>query len=126
VGALSWSEEGRQQQCRRLLSSGTRPERRWSGKEEVMLFMTVYSYPPAHRNEVIQRRATKGPQLPDGVKALGEWSYLGSGKVFRLVEAADAAEVYKAVYAWSDLGTVETYPVLEVEQIMGMLSAAHR
>ncbi|MGE5361141.1 MAG: DUF3303 domain-containing protein [Bacteroidales bacterium] len=87
-----------------------------------MLFMTVYSFPPANRNEVIKRRLTMGPQLSDKVKSVGEWSYLGSGKVFRLIEANDPEEVYKGSYAWSDLGTVETYPVMPVEEIMRMVS----
>jgi hypothetical protein len=91
-----------------------------------MLFMTVYSYPPGHRNDVIKRRLQVGPQLTDKVKLVGEWSYVGSGKVFRLVEASDATELFKASYAWSDLGTVETYPVMEVENVMGTVSAMGR
>jgi hypothetical protein len=88
-----------------------------------MLFMTVYTYSPKNRNEVIKRRLTIGPQLSDKVKVVGEWSYVGSGKVFRLFDATDAMEVYKAMYQWSDLGTVEAYPVIEVEQVMGMVAA---
>jgi hypothetical protein len=82
-----------------------------------MLFMTVYSYDPAHRNEIIKRRLNAGPQLPEGLKLIGEWSYIGSGKVFRLVEAGDNPEkLIEAMQPWSDLGTIETYPVLEVEK----------
>jgi len=86
-----------------------------------MLFMTVYTYPPANRDEVIKRRLEKGPQLPPEVKTLGEWSYIGSGRVFRLIEASDAAGAFKGSYAWSDLGTVETYPVMEVDAVMAMV-----
>ena len=86
-----------------------------------MLFMTVYTYPPANRDEVIKRRLEKGPQLPPEVKTLGEWSYIGSGRVFRLIEASDAASAFKGSYAWSDLGTVETYPVMEVDAVMAMV-----
>ncbi len=88
-----------------------------------MLFMTVYSFPPANRNEVIKRRLTTGPLTGDKVKLIGEWSYIGSGKVFRLIEATDPEEVYKGSYAWSDLGAVETYPVMPVEEIMKMAAA---
>jgi len=97
------------------------PGRR-SRKEHVVLFMTVFSYPPSNRDEVIKRRLQKGPQLPDTLKLVGEWSYIGSGKVFRLVEAADAVEGFKASYPWSDIGTIEFYPVVEVEQVMRMVS----
>jgi hypothetical protein len=88
-----------------------------------MLFMTVYSYLPENRDEVVKRRVALGAQTPPGVKLIGEWSYIGSGKVFRLVEADDATEIFKAVYAWSDLGTAEVYPVITVDQVMGMISA---
>ena len=88
-----------------------------------MLFMTVYTYPPGNRNEVIKRRLEKGAQTPEGVKVLGEWSYIGSGRVFRLIEAADAAVTFKASYAWSDLGTIETYPVIETNAVMAMIGA---
>jgi len=88
-----------------------------------MLFMTVYTYPPANRNEVIKRRLEKGPALPEGIKSLGEWSYIGSGRVFRLFEAADPAAAFKGSYVWSDLGTIETYPVMETEAIMAALAA---
>jgi hypothetical protein len=86
-----------------------------------MLFMTVYTYPPANRNEVIKRRLEKGPQLPPEVKSLGEWSYVGSGRVFRLIEASDAEAAFKGSYAWSDLGTVETYPVMATDAVLKMV-----
>jgi hypothetical protein len=88
-----------------------------------MLFMVVFSYQAKHRNEVVKRRLTLGSQLPEGVKSMGEWSYIGSGKVFRLVEATDTTAMFKANYAWSDLGTLEMYPVIAVDQVMGMISA---
>jgi hypothetical protein len=88
-----------------------------------MLVMTVFTYPPANRNEVVKRRLEKGTQVPEGLKILGEWSYVGSGRVFRLTDVADEAMLFKGAYAWSDLGTMETYPVVETEKVMAMLSA---
>jgi hypothetical protein len=88
-----------------------------------MLFMTVYTYKPANRDAVVKRRLEKGPQLPPDVKSVGEWSYTGGGRVFRLIEASDAAAAFKASYAWSDLGTIETFPVVDTETVMTMLGA---
>jgi len=88
-----------------------------------MLFMTVYTYPPAQRNEVIKRRLEKGPAVPEGIKILGEWSYVGSGRVFRLIDAADAAAAFKGSHVWSDLGSIETYPVMETDAIMAAIAA---
>jgi hypothetical protein len=87
-----------------------------------MLFMTVFTYKPGNRDEVIKRRLDKGPLVPEGVKVLGEWSYTGSGRVFRLIEAADANAAFKGAYAWSDLGTVESYPVMETDKILTMVA----
>jgi hypothetical protein len=88
-----------------------------------MLFMTIYTYKPANRDAVITRRLEKGSQLPPEVKSVGEWSYTGGGRVFRLIEASDAAAAFKASYPWSDLGTIETYPVIEVDAVMKMVGA---
>jgi hypothetical protein len=87
-----------------------------------MLFMTVYTYPPENRDEVVRRRLEKGPQLPEGIKSLGEWSYVGSGRVFRLIEASDAAAALAGSFAWSDLGSVETYPVMETDAVMKLVA----
>jgi len=87
-----------------------------------MLFMTVYTYKPSNRSEVVKRRLEKGPLVPEGIKVLGEWSYIGSGRVFRLFEASDAAAAFKGSHAWSDLGTIETYPVMETEAVMKMVA----
>jgi hypothetical protein len=87
-----------------------------------MLFMTVYTYPPANRDAVIKRRMEKGMQAPGGIKVLGEWSYIGSGRVFRLFEASDAAAAFAGSFAWSDLGTIETFPVVETEAVLKMVA----
>ena len=47
---------------------------------------------------------------------------MGSGRVFRLFEAADPAAAFKGSYAWSDLGIIETYPVMETDAIMKMVA----
>lgn len=82
-----------------------------------MLFMSVFTYPPDKRNEVIRRRAEKGPLAPSGTKLIGEWSY-AAGRVFRLFEVDDPVALVEGVAAWSDLGNVEIYPVIEVEKVL--------
>ena len=85
-----------------------------------MLFMTVYTYSSGQRDEVVKRRAEKGP-MAQGVKIVGEWSALTSGRVFRLLEADDPAALFGAAYAWTDLGKLDVYPVMTVDDIMKML-----
>jgi len=83
--------------------------------------MTVYSYEPGNRDAVIKQRAEKGAMMPPGVKNLGEWSAVGSGKVFRLVEVNDVATLLGAVHPWASLGKIESYPVMPVDEVMNLL-----
>jgi hypothetical protein len=89
---------------------------------KVMLFMTVYTYEPGNRDAVIKQRAEKGGQLPPGVKAMGEWSAVGAGRVFRLVEADNVPALLAAVHPWASLGKVETYPVMPVDDVIKLLT----
>ena len=86
-----------------------------------MLFLSIYSYLPEKRSQVIQRRLEKGAMDPPGSKLLGEWSYAGGGKVFRLVETDDARNILSLASAWADLGQIEIYPVLETEEALKLL-----
>jgi hypothetical protein len=86
-----------------------------------MLFLSIYSYPPENRAQVIQRRLEKGTMDPPGGKLLGEWSYAGGGKVFRLSETDDVRNILGLASAWADLGQIEIYPVLETDQALKLL-----
>jgi len=88
-----------------------------------MLFMTVYTYEPEKREEVIKKRAEKGPLVPAGVKVLGEWSAVTAGRVFRLVEVDDARALLAGVAPWADLGKIESYPVMVTEDVIKLLVA---
>jgi len=83
-----------------------------------MLYMTTFTYPPERRDEVIKRRIEKGAMIPKGMKSLGEWSDIGGGRVFRLIEVSsgDPAVALSGTRAWNDLGKIELIPVIETEQ----------
>ncbi len=83
-----------------------------------MLFMTIFTYKPEKRNEVIKRRLEKGPLVPDGMKVIGEWSDIGGGRVFRLVQVESPAAAISATGAWSDLGQYEIVPVMESHEAL--------
>ncbi len=84
-----------------------------------MLFMAIATYEPEKRNEMIKRRLERGAtQPPKGTKPLGEWSVIGGGKVFRLVEVEDPKAGFAASLAWSDLCKIEIIPVIETEEAM--------
>jgi hypothetical protein len=56
--------------------------------------------------------------IPEGMKSLGEWSDISGGRVFRLIDVAsdNPAVALAGTRAWSDLGRIETVPVIETEQ----------
>ena len=87
-----------------------------------MLFMTTYSYEPGDRDAVIKQRATKGALVPPGAKIIGEWSVVSGGLVFRLIEAESAQALLAAAHPWASLGTIETYPVMPVDEVMENLA----
>lgn len=86
-----------------------------------MLYMSIFTFNPEKRDEAVKRRTEKGAMVPEGVTVLGEWSSIGGGRVFRLVEIADARAGFAASFAWSDLGKIEHVPVMETEEVLKLI-----
>ena len=85
-----------------------------------MLFMTIFTYEPEKREEVRKRFAEKGKVT--GGKILGQWSAIGGGRSFRLVEVEDPKGAVVACSAWDDLGKMEIVPVIQTEELMKLAS----
>ena len=83
-----------------------------------MLFMTIYTYEPEQRNEIFKRRLERGTGAREGIKIIGEWSYLGGHKGFMLFEANDPKVIIGMTMAWSDLMKFDTVPVLEIDEVL--------
>jgi hypothetical protein len=83
-----------------------------------MLFMTIYTWEPGQRNELTKRRMEKGRRIREGVKVLGEWTDLGGGRGFLLVESNDPIALMSGTTAWGDLMKMEAVPVIETEELM--------
>ena len=83
-----------------------------------MHFMTIYTYEPARKNEIVKRRKERGPVLPEGIKVIGEWSHAGGGRGFIVFEAQDAKVMDAPISAWIDLIKFETLPITEPEEAM--------
>jgi hypothetical protein len=93
-------------------------------RRQKMHFMTIYTYEPARRNEIVKRRKERGPLVPEGVKVIGEWSYTDGGRGFIVFEAKDAKVIEPPALAWSDLVKLETLPVTEPEEAMKLTKPA--
>jgi len=83
-----------------------------------MLFMTIYTWEPGQRSELLKRRIDKGMELRDGVKVLGEWTDLCGGRGFMLLESSDSKALIGATMAWSDFMKIEAVRVIETTEIM--------
>ena len=88
-----------------------------------MLFMSIYTYEPEKRNEIIKRRAEKGAMTPPGVKVIGEWIALSGHRGFMLFEAQDPKAVMATTLAWSDLLRFDSVGVMEAEEVMKMATS---
>jgi hypothetical protein len=84
--------------------------------ENKMQFMAILNYDCAKRREVLKRRAEKGTLT--GSKVIGEWSVIGGGRVFRVIEADDPRIILEGARAWNDFGLVELIPVMSTEDII--------
>lgn len=86
-----------------------------------MLFMSIYTYEPAKRDEVLKRR---GENLftPDGAKCLGQWSDASGGRVVTLFECSDSMIGMQWAHAWTDLGKFDIFPVVDTEELLKAMS----
>ena len=86
-----------------------------------MLFMSIYTFKADKRDEIIKRRLEKGRQAPEGVKVIGEWTYLGGHKGFIVFEADNPTVEWSM--AWDDLMDIEILPIADTEKdVMSLLS----
>jgi len=88
-----------------------------------MLFISIYTFRPAQRNEAVSRFLETGGPPPEGVKMLGRWHDAGLHRGFALAEANDIEAVAKWCHDWSDLLDFEVVPVLDDEQVGRVLSS---
>ena len=86
-----------------------------------MLFMSIATYPPERRNEVVKRRAEKGMTTPEGLKIINQWVDISGGRVFTLAEANDTAALLEWNFGYSDLSSTELVPVMESEDVMKLI-----
>ena len=86
-----------------------------------MLFLTIFTFDAANRGAVIKRRALDGEKTPEGVQVVMEVVDLAKNRVFRISEVTDPKAILAANMAWSDLGKIETIPVMETAEVLETL-----
>jgi hypothetical protein len=88
-----------------------------------MLFMSVYTYEPTQREEIVKRRMEEGLSTPEGIKLIGQWSNASGGQVFTLFEADDPLVLAQWSNPWNNLGNLETFIVIDTEELIKAMTA---
>lgn len=86
-----------------------------------MLFLSILTFDAANREAFLKRRARGEGKVPEGVQLLTEVVDVTKNRVFRISEVTDPKAILEANMAWSDLGEIETVPVMETEEMLEAL-----
>jgi hypothetical protein len=90
-------------------------------KEDDMLFMSIFTFDAANREAIINKRSLGEERIPEGVQVRMEVVDLSNNRVFRIFEVTDPKAILEANLAWSDLARIESFPVMETEELLEAL-----
>ena len=88
-----------------------------------MLFLVLSTWGPESHNEIVKRVTEQGLMIPEETKVIGEWTYLGGGRNFRLIEADDSNAVMEGALPWADIISMEIVPVIEIQSAIDAVSS---
>jgi hypothetical protein len=80
--------------------------------------IAIFTFDPYKFDEVIERRKREHVSACRKLKILGEWCDTTNGRVIRLIEDGDHEEILAAYRMWSDLGTLEIFPVTDTHDLI--------
>ncbi len=87
-----------------------------------MIFHVSYEFPSENREAAQNRFKETGGLPPEGVKMLGRWHCAEGLRGFTVAETSDAIAIANWLQDWTDLLTFEVTPVLDDDQMMGVMS----
>ena len=82
--------------------------------------IAIFTFDPQKFDEVIERRKQEQEQATAcrKTKILGEWCDTRNGRVVRFIEDGDHDEILAAYRMWSDLGTLEIFPITDTNDLI--------
>ena len=86
-----------------------------------MLFMTIMTWEPEKREELIKRFAQK-TTVSSG-KIIGQWLDIGGGRHFRVVDSDDPKGMAEVNFLANDVAKVEVIPLIETGEFMKLLAS---
>lgn len=75
--------------------------------------IAIFTFDPQKFDEIIARRQEEQAIIRGKAKIIGEWCDTKVGRIIRLIHDGDIEEVLSAYRRWSDLGTLEIFPVTD-------------
>jgi hypothetical protein len=90
-------------------------------KESTMLFMSIFTFDAANREAIIKEHALGDIIVPEGVQVRMEVVDLSKNRVYRIFEVTDPKAILEVNLAWSELACIETFPVMETEEVLETL-----
>jgi hypothetical protein len=80
--------------------------------------IAIFTFDPQKFDEVIERRKQEQATACRKTKILAEWCNTRNGRIVRLIEDGDHEEILAAYRMWSDLGTLEIFPVTDMTELI--------
>ena len=80
--------------------------------------IAIFTFDPQKFDEVIERRKQEQATACGKINILGEWCDTKGGRIVRLIEDGDHEEILAAYRMWSDLGTLEIFPVTDTTELI--------
>ena len=80
--------------------------------------IAIFTFDPQKFDEVIEMRKREHVSGCGKTKILGEWCDTMNGRVIRLIEDGNYEEILAAYRMWTDLGTLEIFPVTDTHDLI--------
>ncbi len=86
-----------------------------------MLFMSIITFDAANREAIMKQHSLGENFFPEGVQMRMEVVDLSKNRVYRIFEVTDPKAILEANLAWDDMARIETFPVMETEEVLETL-----
>jgi glutamate formiminotransferase len=83
--------------------------------------MSIFTFDAANREAIIKRRTLEDTNVSEGVQVCMEVVDLSKNRVYRIFEVTDPKAILKANLKWSDLAQIDTFPVMETDEVLEAL-----
>jgi hypothetical protein len=91
-----------------------------------MLFLSIFTFDATNREHIIQGHALGDERNSRAIQVHMELVDLSKNRIFRICEVTDPKAIVTFNEIWSDLGTIETVPVIESADLLEILDRMNK